>query len=119
MLEVGLGCAVASVLGGVLTHGLVHRWGEVYPRWIWFRAGRRVPPALAVVPASIVAVSLIPAGLMNVRMGVSRTSWALTGPSVLWTVWGAALGAATLFYHLRRRGACRTCGAGRPVVASR
>ncbi|WFE54142.1 NYN domain-containing protein [Micromonospora sp. WMMD1155] len=51
MLEVGLGCAVASAVGGVLTHGLVARWGEVYPRWIWFKAGRPVPPALATVPA--------------------------------------------------------------------
>jgi hypothetical protein len=112
MLEVGLGCAVASALGGVLTHGLVGRWGEIYPRWIWFRAGRRAPPALAVVPASIIATGLVPAGLMNVRMGIDRSGWALTGPSVLWIGWGVALGAATVFYYLRRRGACRSCGEG-------
>jgi len=35
-----LGCAVASTVGGVLTHGLVSRWGEIYPRWIWFKAGK-------------------------------------------------------------------------------
>jgi hypothetical protein len=110
MLDVGLGLAGASAIGGVLTHGLVARWGEVYPRWIFWRAGRRVPPALAIVPASIVGVVLVPAGLMNVRMGVSRDSWALTGPSVLWILWGVALGAATYLYYLRRRGACRSCG---------
>ncbi|MEV0154904.1 hypothetical protein AB0H57_14315 [Micromonospora sp. NPDC050686] len=112
MLEVGLGCAVASMLGGVLTHGLVSRWGERYPRWIWFRAGRPVPPALAVVPASIVAVVLIPAGLMNFRMEISRDTWALNAPSILCLVWGVALGAATIAYYLRRRGACRRCGRG-------
>jgi hypothetical protein len=26
-----------------------------------------------------------------------------------WPVWGAALGAATLAFHLRRRGHCRHC----------
>ncbi|GAA3792757.1 hypothetical protein GCM10022226_10030 [Sphaerisporangium flaviroseum] len=109
MLEVGLGCAIASICGCVLTHGLVHRWGEVYPRWVWFKAGERVPPALAVIPASIVAVVLIPAGLMNVRMGVDLATWGANAPSMLWIVWGAALGAAACAYGLRRRGTCRYC----------
>jgi hypothetical protein len=112
MLEVGLGCAVASALGGVLTQGLVRRWGEVYPRWVRFRAGRRVPPALAVVPAAVVAVVLVPAGVMNVRAGITPDGWGLTLPSVFWLVWAVALGAAALAYHLRRRGACRRCGLG-------
>ncbi|MCX5065007.1 NYN domain-containing protein [Micromonospora lupini] len=112
MLEVGLGCAIASTLGGVLTHGLVARWGEVYPRWIWFSAGKRVPPALAVVPASIVAVTIIPAGLMFLWTSEARGTWALYVPSLFWPVWGVALGAATIAYHLRRRGACRHCGLG-------
>ncbi|WP_218617681.1 hypothetical protein [Cryptosporangium aurantiacum] len=112
MLEIGLGCAVASALGGVLTHGLVSGWGEVYPRWIWFKAGQRVPPALAVVPASIVSVTLVPAGLMMLWTTEMRDSWALYVPSLLWLAWGAGLGAATVTYHLRRRGACRHCGLG-------
>jgi hypothetical protein len=29
--------------GSILTMGLVQRWGEVFPRWIPFLAGRRVP----------------------------------------------------------------------------
>jgi len=115
MLEVGLGCAVASALGGVLTRGLVRPWGEVYPRWIRFRAGRRVPPALAVVPAAVVAVVLVPAGLMNFRGGIVRDTWGLFLPGTLWLVWAAALGAAALTYHLRRRGTCRRCGRGGPA----
>ncbi|MGW4638157.1 hypothetical protein ACWEN6_06505 [Sphaerisporangium sp. NPDC004334] len=111
MLEVGLGCAIASICGCALTHGLVHRWGEVYPRWVWFKAGRRVPPALAVIPASVIAVVLIPAGLMNVRMGVDLASWGANAPSMPWIVWGAALGAAACAYALRRRGTCRHCQA--------
>ncbi|MEV4538738.1 NYN domain-containing protein [Asanoa sp. NPDC049518] len=110
MLEVGLGCALASAVGGVLTHGLVARWGEVFPTWVWFRAGRPVPPLLAIVPASIVAVTIIPAGLMFIWTSEVRGTWALYVPSAFWTLWGIALGAATLAYHLRRRGACRHCG---------
>ncbi|GLX96191.1 hypothetical protein [Herbidospora sp. NBRC 101105] len=102
MLEVGLGGAIGSIGGCVLTHGLVSRWGEVYPRWVWFRAGERVPPALAVVPASVVAVVLVPAGLMNVRMGVDPASWGVNVPGMLWTVWGLALGVAAWAYALRR-----------------
>ncbi|WP_328468455.1 NYN domain-containing protein [Actinoplanes sp. NBC_00393] len=109
MLEVGLGCAIASIVGGVLTHGLVSRWGEVYPRWIWWKRGRPVPAALAVVPASIVAVTIIPAGLMTVWTPETRTSWALWVPSLFWLAWGAGLGAATIAYYLRRRGECRHC----------
>ena len=42
--------------GAVLTLGLVQHWGEMFPRWMIGLAGRRVPIALAVVPASIVSV---------------------------------------------------------------
>ncbi|MEV4510006.1 NYN domain-containing protein [Dactylosporangium sp. NPDC049525] len=112
MLEVGLGCALASIGGGILTHGLVSRWGEVYPRWMFWRAGRRVPPMLAVIPAAVVAVVLVPAGFMNLRAPVTAGTWATTAPGVLWTVWGVALGAAAITYHLRRRPPCRHCHQG-------
>jgi len=115
MLYVGLACAVGSIGGGLLTHGLVARWGEVYPRWIWFRAGRRVPPALAIVPASIVAVVLMPASWMNIQF-FQRGSWGATGPGILWLLWGAGLGAATFAYYLRRRSACRRCGRGEESI---
>lgn len=124
MLAMGLGLAVMGVGGGVLTHGLVHRWGEVYPRWIWFKAGKRVPPFLAIIPASVVAVVLVPAGLMNTQLPLDGDNWALNGPGILWVVWGAALGTATYAYYLRRRTTCARCGrgvtsrSGAPVVRS-
>ncbi|MFF5292664.1 hypothetical protein [Paractinoplanes globisporus] len=110
MLEIALGCAIASAIGGVLTHGLVSRWGETYPRWIWFKAGKRVPPMLAVVPASIVAITVIPAGLMMFWTMDTGDGWALYVPSLLWIAWGVGLGAATVAYYLRRRPPCRLCG---------
>ncbi|GAA3265463.1 hypothetical protein GCM10020218_001410 [Dactylosporangium vinaceum] len=112
MLDIGLGCAVASTAGGILTHGLVSRWGEVYPRWIWFRAGRPVPVALAVVPASLVAAVLVPAGLMMLWTMDVRDGWALRVPSVFWLLWSVGLAIATYAYYLRRRGTCRRCGRG-------
>jgi hypothetical protein len=119
MLEMGLSMAAMGIAGSILTHGLVHRWGEVYPRWIWFKAGRRVPPLLAIIPASTVAVVLIPAGLMNIRLPGDNagSSWGLAMPGTLWVVWGAALGAATYAYYLRRRTTCRRCGRGAPEAA--
>jgi len=44
------------LVGAVLMPGLVQRWGEVFPRWMIGLAGRRVPIALAVVPASLASV---------------------------------------------------------------
>ncbi|HWM05957.1 MAG TPA: hypothetical protein VNP92_26750, partial [Actinophytocola sp.] len=112
----GLAIATMAFGGVVLTLGLVQRWGEVYPRWIWFKAGKRVPLALAIVPASIVALFTIPAGITQIRMavihGVHPSTWAMTGPGWLWPLWGVALGTATYAYHLRRRAACRHCGQG-------
>ncbi|MFH8408884.1 NYN domain-containing protein [Streptomyces sp. NPDC018019] len=111
MLEIGLGLAAASALGGLLTHGLTSRWGEVWPRWVWWKAGRPVRPATALVPAVTVALVLVPGGLMNIR-NFDPGMWGTNGPGMLWTVWGVALGAAALAYHFRRRGRCRRCGRG-------
>ncbi|HET7011973.1 MAG TPA: hypothetical protein VFI11_14435, partial [Anaerolineales bacterium] len=48
----GLFLANFGLVGAVLMLGLVQRWGEAYPRWMIGLAGRRIPVALAVVPAS-------------------------------------------------------------------
>jgi hypothetical protein len=105
--------------GSVLTMGLVQRWGEVFPRWIPFLAGRRVPPALAIVPASLVTVAVTVASVSvlrgvaaegGVELELGPDSWGPAGPILLWLPWGVALGAATVAYHLRRRDRCRRCG---------
>jgi hypothetical protein len=128
--EIGLWWAGASLAtiamgGAILTLGLVQRWGEVFPRWIPFLRGRRVPIWFAVVPASLVSVLVTTAGLMFVRLtltgklgailgeGVlSAENWAALAPELLWPVWGVALGAATLAYYFRRRDKCKHCGRG-------
>lgn len=122
----GAALATLAVGGAVLTLGLTQRWGEVFPRWLPFLRGRRVPIWLAVVPACIVSVLVTTAGLMFVRMTLAGTlggvfgngkelvftteNWAALAPELLWPLWGVALGAATLAYYYRRRGRCSYCG---------
>jgi hypothetical protein len=110
------GAALATLggIGAVLTLGLIQRWGEVFPRWMIGLRGKRVPPMLAVVPATLVAVLVASAGGMYVRLvaadGVSASTWALALPETVWPLWGAALFTAAMAYHQRRRGACDACG---------
>ena len=120
------------LLGAFLILGLAQRWGEVFPRWMIGLAGRRVPIALAVVPASIVSVLLIVGGIgiwsgldqmaeNMATIGVEgiRLIWEITvqvGPTLLFPVWGVALALATLGYYYRRRGPCSVCGRGASVL---
>ena len=119
----GLFLATFGLVGAVLTLGLVQRWGEVFPRWMIGLAGRRVPIALAVVPASIVSVLLMVGGIAmwsgyaqmaGVAVASGQDMGIVVGPIVLFPVWGAALAVATLGYYYRRRGPCSTCGRGGP-----
>jgi hypothetical protein len=110
----GAWLATFAVIGAVLTLGLTQRWGERFPRWMVGLAGRRVPVMLAVAPAALVSVLVTSAGV-GLFGGPDRFAQIATGdwihlPQLLWPVWGVALGAATLAYHLRRRGACARCG---------
>jgi hypothetical protein len=111
--------ASVAVCGAMLTLGLVRPWGEVYPRWIPYLRGRPVRPRTAVVPGSLVAILVFTAGLHAIRAqllgyypensGLGEDNWGTTAPGLLWPVWGAALAAAVLSYHLRRRGRCSRC----------
>ncbi len=103
----GAWLATFAVIGAVLTLGLVQRWGERFPRWMIGLAGRPVPVMLAVVPASVVSVLVTSAGL-SLGTQLSLFSELVDGfwiylPQLLWPIWGAALGAATLSFYLRRR----------------
>jgi hypothetical protein len=124
----GLFLATFGLVGAVLMLGLVQRWGEVFPRWMIGLAGRRVPIALAVLPASLVSVLLIVGGLgiwsglpqMTANaaaagaegIGLLGEIIFQVGPTLLFPVWGVALAMATLGYYYRRRGPCDVCGRG-------
>lgn len=111
------GLSVLLVGLGLLTLGLVQRWGEVVPGWIPLVGGRPVPPLAAVVPAGTGAVALTL--LWASTFSNVETIWALYGldgaervlmmacytPLLLW---GPLLAAVTVSYHRRHRvGAAR------------
>jgi hypothetical protein len=117
----GLFLANFGLVGAVLMLGLVQRWGEVFPRWMIGLAGRRVPIALAVVPASIMSVLFMVggiamwSGLDQMAAGAVATGqdvWIVVGPVLLFPVWAVALAVATLGFYYRRRGPCSVCGRG-------
>ena len=123
MWNAGLFLATFGLVGAVLTLGLVQRWGEVFPRWMPFVGGKRVPIALAVVPASVVSVLMMVGGIsmwsgyaqivgQTVAGGTQDVGFIGALPTSLFPVWGVALALATLAYYYRRRGVCETCGRG-------
>jgi hypothetical protein len=124
----GLGLAAASVVGAVLTWGLIRPWGERFPRWLPVLSGRRVPVDLAVVPALVVAAMILAASraLAVGAVQADADAWRdqveapLVGlPQVLWPVWGVALALAALSYQRRRRIADRVARAQPGVTSAR
>jgi len=117
----GLFLATVGLAGGLLTLGLIQRWGEVFPRWMIGLADRQVPIALAVIPASIMSVLFLVAGIAmwsgynqmaDAAVTTGEDIGIVAGPVLLFPIWGIALAAATLGYYFRRRGPCRVCGRG-------
>ncbi|ENQ3108097.1 hypothetical protein SAMN04488168_15217 [Bacillus sp. 491mf] len=109
--------------GGILTLGLIQKWGEIFPCWFPFIGGKRVPIMLAVVPASIVAIAVTAAGFvftfnflavilhfMPADILLLSQIWGTIGPMIFWVPWGVALGLAAIAYYYRRRGKCTHCG---------
>ncbi|MBD1382877.1 hypothetical protein [Metabacillus arenae] len=114
--------------GGLLTLGLIQKWGEVFPSWFPIIGSRRVPILLAVIPASLVAIAVTAAGfvftfafftvtlgLMPVDNIIVSQIWGAVGPMVFWVPWGAALGLAAVAYYYRRRGQCAHCRRSNPA----
>ncbi len=110
---------------GLLTSGLVQRWGEIVPRWIPVVGGRRVP-VRAATGAAITGACLVMAiflyGTLNYAFGWVEQGPVLTGRAsgdhappgagvaVLYLplgAWGPLLVAVALNYRRRRAAATR------------
>ncbi|MCQ6564027.1 hypothetical protein [Paenibacillus mendelii] len=113
------------IAGGLLTLGLIQKWGERFPYWFPFIGGKRVPVLLAVIPATCVAIAVTSAGFVFTSSFIAvefhlvsadnillSQKWGAFGPMLFWIPWGIALGLATIAYYLRRRGRCGHCGRG-------
>lgn len=103
----GLILGAAMLVGGVLTLGLVLPWGTRLPRFGPL-SGRPVPVALAVVPASIVAVLFTAAGFdMLLLAGQPETGLAIpfvvTAVAFPFWLWGPLLALAAWGYALHRQ----------------
>lgn len=109
----GLGLGVIALTAGIVTLGLIRPWGEVWPRWIPFVAGRPVPIKAAVIPGTVAATLLLVSSPSLI--GLLWSSNAPTTENVLFLLilpfplWGAAVALATAAYYYRRRLPCPTC----------
>lgn len=124
VLLTGLALGTAMLAGGLLTLGLIQRWGRRFPRWMAGLGGRAVPVPLVVVPASIVAALFTAGGLELVLSvlegGIVQETLAqaveLTLIFPFW-LWGPLLAVATWGYALSRQAAVAD-GRFRPPVAT-
>ncbi|MFE0427556.1 hypothetical protein [Streptomyces sp. NPDC058953] len=110
-----IGLSLFAEAVGLLTLGLVQRWGEELPRWVPVLGGRRIPVAAAVVPASVGAalVTWVTfAGALNWNdadnMGAPGSPdgvdyWLMTACYLPMLAWGPLLAVVTVAYYRRRR----------------
>lgn len=125
-LPLGVYVVLLSILSELLAFtaiGLVSTWGEVFPRWVPFLRGRRVPTMAAVIPGAIGATILTimwTDSLVMLAFGRTMTGGDIprdtamdlhTWQGILATAmyvpliaWGPLLGAVTYAYYKRRRG---------------
>lgn len=95
----GLSLGAACLVGALLTLGLIHPWGEVFPRWVPVFAGRPVPVALAAVPALVVAGAMLAEspGLLGLAVDDLPQSLVMVRVFPL-PLWGPLLALATWGY---------------------
>jgi hypothetical protein len=94
-----------------LLQGLVQAWGVVFPRWIPWIGGRRVPRFLPIVPAWIVAPTLALYGYGSIvyALSIHASLWGLGGAaSLAFSCYGTAVIVAALSYQ-RRTAPIRLC----------
>lgn len=101
----GLMLGMGMLVGGLLTLGLILPWGARFPRFLAGVGGRAIPPALAIVPASVVSVLFTAAGAEFVFMGTGDTSQTVYVMLMLpFWLWGPLLGLAAWGYAMHRAG---------------
>jgi hypothetical protein len=108
--------AFRSASTRIVTLGLVRPWVEVWPRWIPFLAGRRIPVVVPTTLGGLAALAITVGGFSFIRLGLIEamglapepaepptfTGWATWAPGWLWPLWGITLAIATSAYHHRR-----------------
>ncbi|MCF2528132.1 hypothetical protein [Yinghuangia soli] len=107
--------SIFAELVGMLTLGLVQRWGEVLPRWVPWLGGRRIPAMAAVIPASLGAllVTLVTVGgafgwndadnMGHPDSPQGAKYWIMTASYAPLMLWGPLLAIVTVAYYRRRK----------------
>jgi hypothetical protein len=93
----------------ILLQGLVQRWGMVFPRWIPGIGGRKVPRYLPLIPAWLVAPTLLLYGFGSVAYAliIHASLLGLGGAaSLAFSSYGTALAVAALSYQQRTKPVC-------------
>jgi hypothetical protein len=111
----GVAITLVPPFAGLLVLGLAQRWGQQFPRWVPGLRDRPVPRLLALIPAGVVALTLVTYGVLSaaVLAGQLRTGdrywsdvrdeWATVATLLVFLGWGVALGVTTTGYALATR----------------
>ncbi|MET9465384.1 hypothetical protein ABZY44_11290 [Streptomyces sp. NPDC006544] len=108
-----IGLSIFAECVGLLSLGLVQRWGEVMPYWVPLLGGRRIPPLAAVLPAALgaAAVTLITVdgalrwdgAMAGPTAPTGAAYWVMTAAYAPLVLWGPLLAIVTVAYWRRRR----------------
>ncbi|MFJ6612758.1 hypothetical protein ACIQPT_21055 [Streptomyces sp. NPDC091289] len=110
-----IGLSLLAEALGLLTLGLVHRWGEELPYWVPVLGGRSIPVMAAVIPASLGAVLVTFITVTGAftwndadNMGAAESpdgfhNWLMTACYLPLLAWGPLLAVVTAAYYRRRR----------------
>jgi hypothetical protein len=107
----------------LLSLALVQRWGRIFPRWVPFFAGKKVPRWILITGGWIAACMTAPMGLLAIFGALMQALGLADGPvrfdgnglmvSMVyggWLLLGIALGGATWGYQQQTRASCVQCG---------
>ncbi|WP_327352434.1 hypothetical protein [Streptomyces sp. NBC_01304] len=109
------GLSLTTEALALLCFGLVRRWGVIVPEWVPVLRGRRIPPYVALVPATLggLGATLLWGPFLLSVLGVPGFEGPGQAPGA-WqllfnvcvlpaTLWGPLVLALTVQYYLRRR----------------
>jgi hypothetical protein len=107
------GLSILTEVAALASIGLVSRWGETFPTWVPIVGGKRVPPMVVIIPATIggLVMTCVTAMMGLTWFGViegvpyENLWWEALAKTAIApiAVWGPTVLALTAAYHVRRR----------------